>query len=70
MTTTTTNKMYPGMGCSATEFFLANDEMRIIQNSKILPFVKSLWYSTDSSRSHQRRFKCKASASRYAQLQR
>jgi hypothetical protein len=28
------------MGCSATEFFLANDEMRIIQNSKILPFCE------------------------------
>jgi DNA-binding CsgD family transcriptional regulator len=40
MTTTTTNRMYPGMGCSATEFFLANDEMRIIQNSKILPFCE------------------------------
>ena len=36
----TTNRMYPGMGCSATEFFLSNNEMKIIQNSKILPFCE------------------------------
>jgi hypothetical protein len=34
----TTNKMYPGMVCSATEFFLSENEMKIIQNAKILPF--------------------------------
>lgn len=31
---------YPGMLCSATEFFISENEVKIIQNSKILPFCE------------------------------
>lgn len=36
----TTQRMYPGMEGSATEFFLSGNELKIIQNSKILPFCE------------------------------
>ena len=32
--------MYPGMVCSATEFFIEKNETKIIQNAKILPFCE------------------------------
>lgn len=31
-------KIYPGMLCNGTEFFLQNDELKIIQNGHIKPF--------------------------------
>jgi DNA-binding CsgD family transcriptional regulator len=37
---TTTNGMYPGMLCSSTEFFIAENETKIIQSGKILPFCE------------------------------
>jgi DNA-binding CsgD family transcriptional regulator len=42
MTQSTPNAitMYPGMGCSATEFFADGEETKFIQNSKILPFTE------------------------------
>jgi hypothetical protein len=39
-TSLTTNRMYPGMGDSSTEFFIADNQLKIIQNSKILPFCE------------------------------
>lgn len=39
-TSLATNRMYPGMGDSATEFFIDNKQLKIIQNSKILPFCE------------------------------
>ena len=38
--TTTSNTIFPGMMDSATEFFISNDEVKIIQNSKVLPFCE------------------------------
>lgn len=38
--TITTNNMFPGMMDTATEFFISNDEVKIIQNSKVLPFCE------------------------------
>lgn len=35
---TTTNKTFPGMICSSTEFFNEGNETKIIQSGKILPF--------------------------------
>lgn len=42
MTNTLPNPItfYPGMVCSATEFFISENEVKIIQNSKILPFCE------------------------------
>lgn len=40
MTNSTTNKIFPGMIDSATEFFISNGEVKIIQNAKILPFCE------------------------------
>lgn len=34
------NRMYPGMMDSATEFFVSQGEVKIIQNSKVLPFCE------------------------------
>lgn len=34
----TLNRVYPGMACSSTEFFVSNKEVKIIQNSKITSF--------------------------------
>lgn len=34
------NRMFPGMGCSSTEFFISNNEMKFIQNSRVLPFCE------------------------------
>lgn len=34
------NKVYPGMACNATEFFIQNNELKIIQNSKVIPFCE------------------------------
>lgn len=36
--TTRTNAMYPGMLCSSTEFFVSENETKIIQSGKVLPF--------------------------------
>ena len=36
----TPNRMFPGMICSATEFFISDNQVKIIQNSKILPFCE------------------------------
>jgi hypothetical protein len=33
-------RMYPGMGDSSTEFFISDNETKIIQNGKVLPFSK------------------------------
>lgn len=38
VSTTNTLSVYPGMLCSATEFFVDGTETKFIQNSKILPF--------------------------------
>lgn len=38
MTQSNTLTMYPGMLCSATEFFVDGEQTKFIQNSKILPF--------------------------------
>lgn len=38
---TTTNRMFPGMGCASVEFFLEikeTPELKVIQNSKVIPF--------------------------------
>lgn len=32
--------MYPGMLCSSTEFFVSDGAVKIIQNSKVLPFCE------------------------------
>lgn len=40
MTNTLANRLYPGMGCSATEFFVAENGVKIIQDSKVLPFCE------------------------------
>lgn len=40
MTHLSTNRIYPGMACSATEFFTDGNEIRIIQNAKVLPFCE------------------------------
>lgn len=34
------NSMYPGMLCSSTEFFVSDGAVKIIQNSKVLPFCE------------------------------
>lgn len=34
------NRMFPGMMDSATEFFVSQGEVKIIQNSKVLPFCE------------------------------
>lgn len=34
------NSMYPGMLCSSTEFFVSDGSVKIIQNSKVLPFCE------------------------------
>ena len=34
------NRMYPGMMDTATEFFVSQGEVKIIQNSKVLPFCE------------------------------
>lgn len=39
-TLNTTNSMYPGMMDSSTEFFVSQGEVKIIQNSKVLPFCE------------------------------
>ncbi len=39
-TQSNTVTMYPGMVCSATEFFIENGETKIIQNAKVLPFCE------------------------------
>lgn len=38
MTQTQSNRQFPGMCDSSTEFFVSNSEMKIIQNGVILPF--------------------------------
>lgn len=40
MTQHSTNQMYPGMGCSATEFFVSNGAVKIISNAQVLPFAE------------------------------
>lgn len=41
MTTTfPTNRLFPGMGDLSTEFFNSDNSVKIIQNSKILPFCE------------------------------
>lgn len=35
---TTSNKVYPGMICSGIEFFVVENEEKVIQGGKILPF--------------------------------
>lgn len=34
------NRAYPGMACNATEFFIQNEELKIIQNARIIPFCE------------------------------
>lgn len=38
---TTTNRTYPGMLCTGTEFFTDNDGLKIIQNGKVLSFCET-----------------------------
>lgn len=40
MTTNLTNKTFPGMTCSATEFFNFGNEIKIIQSGRIIPFCE------------------------------
>ena len=40
MTTMTTSNLFPGMGCNATEFMLINDEVKFLNNGRILPFCE------------------------------
>ncbi|MFA9191100.1 hypothetical protein AAGV28_06925 [Flavobacterium sp. FZUC8N2.13] len=40
MTQSNANSIFPGMIDSATEFFVSNGEVKIIQNAKILPFCE------------------------------
>jgi DNA-binding CsgD family transcriptional regulator len=37
---TNTNGMYPGMLCNSTEFFVSENETKIIQSGKVLPFCE------------------------------
>lgn len=36
----TNNGIYPGMLCSSTEFFVSDNETKIIQSGKVLPFCE------------------------------
>jgi DNA-binding CsgD family transcriptional regulator len=38
--TTQNNRMYPGMGCNSIEFFVSENETKIIQSGKVLPFCE------------------------------
>lgn len=39
-TITPTITLYPGMVCSSTEFFVSENQVKIIQNAKVLPFCE------------------------------
>lgn len=44
---TMNNRPYPGMTCNATEFFIENNELKIIQNFRIIPFCEISFATQD-----------------------